>query len=544
MKLSNWKNLFAPHILKRGEAYYDAGFVTIKEIGEEKITAVVEGSELYEVHIWMDYGHVNGMNCTCPYAAEGNACKHMAAVLYEVEDKDFADAETTDMQNWKELEQAIAKLSKKDAHKLLLELAEAYPDTGEFVLLHTAKQLPKSSITQWRRKLKDVENRYSDRSGFIDYYNALAFTDELEALLDSALPDMIQAGLLEDAFHWVCDVYLTATNVEMDDSDGGLGMLIGCCEGHWEDILAHAGQDLSSEMYQWFSEQSETDPYGFIEPFMLRSFRDEDSLKRNLAYIDSKIESSKDDDWRLMDYVCQKLNIMEEMDLPRAEIDHVIRQYYRFPDVRRHLIERTLSEKRFDDAITLLEESKGIDKDAYNGADRWCKRLIALYQELGREEELKKELRFYLTHCSPRDLEYVTMLKELTDEDSWPEVRETLLRSPSIASIANLLLESEGLYDRLMESIRKSGLISLVDRFTDTLLPHYPDELLALNLDYLRREMKTANSRKHYYTLIQRMKTLKRYPCGKLEAKKLADEWRAAYPRRSSMFDELKKAGF
>lgn len=26
------------------------------------------------------------MTCTCPYAAEGNYCKHMAAVLYEIEE--------------------------------------------------------------------------------------------------------------------------------------------------------------------------------------------------------------------------------------------------------------------------------------------------------------------------------------------------------------------------------------------------------------------------------------------------------------------------
>lgn len=544
MKLYDWKSLFAPHILKRGKAYYDEGLVTIEKIGEEEITAAVEGSELYEVQIWVDHGRVDGMDCTCPYAADGNACKHMAAVLFEAEDVNFADMQATDARSREELEQAITKLSKEDAQKLLLELAKTYPDAGEFVLLHSAKQLPSSAATKWRRKLKDLENRYSDRSGFVDYYNATAFTDELEALLNSAIPDMVQAGLLEEAFHRVCDVYLTATNVEMDDSDGGLGMLIGCCEEHWEDILTHAGQDLSSKLYQWFSEQCDEEPHGFIEPFMLHAFRDEDSLRRNLAYIDNKIKSSKDDSWQLMNYVRQKLSFMEEMNLPRAEIDRVIQQYYRFPDVREHLIERALSEKRFDDAIMLLEESKEIDNDAHFGIDRWCKRLIALYRELGREDALKNELLFFLTHCMQRDLEYVDALKGLTDEAAWPELRETLLQSPSMTPVLNLLLESEELYDRLLENIQKTGSITALDQFTDTLLPYYPDKILAMNLEFLRKEMQRANNRKHYYTLIQRLKTLRKYPCGKPEAKKLADEWSAAYPRRSSMLDELKKAGF
>lgn len=544
MKLSNWKDMFAPHILKRGEAYCDEGAVTLEEISEEEITAVVEGSQLYEVQISLDHRRVNGMDCTCPYAADGNACKHMAAVLFEAEDKDLAGTQEKDTESLTVIERAIKELTKEEAQKLLLELTEAFPDTGEFILLHTTKQLPKTAMTQWRRKLRELESRYSDRSGFVDYYNASAFTDELEELLDSAIPDMVQAGLLEDAFNRVCEVYIAAADIEMDDSDGGLGMLISCCERHWEDILAHADQNLCSKMYQWFSERCDEEPYGFIEPFMLHTFRDEPGLKNNLAYIDKKIEESKDANWQLEEYARQKLSIMEALHLPQAEIDRVIQQYYRFPDVRAHVIERTLTERRFDDAITLLEESKRIDKDAYNIVDRWYKQLISIYRELGRDDALKNELLIYLTHCPQRNLEYVTALKKLTDKDSWPNIRETLLQSITLASVANMLLESEGLYERLMEEIQKSGSISALDQFTDTLLPYYPYEILAMNLEYLRREMKSANNRKHYYTLIQRLKTLKKYPCGKLEAKRLADDWRNAYPRRSSMFDELKKAGF
>jgi hypothetical protein len=355
---------------------------------------------------------------------------------------------------------------------------------------------------------------------------------------------MIQVGLQEEAFNRVCEVYIAATGVEMDDSDGGLGILISCCERHWEDILAHADQNLCSKMYQWFSERCDEEPYGFIEPFMLHTFRDEAGLKNNLTYIDKKLEESKDDNRRLEEYARQKLSIMEALHLPQAEIDRVIQQYYRFPDVRAHVIERALTERRFDDAISLLEESKRIDKDAHCGIYRWCKRLIALYRELDREDALKRELLFFLTHCPQRDLEYVADLKEQMDEASWLEVRETLLQSPSMKPILNLLLESEELYDRLLESIRKSSSITALDQFTDTLLPYYPDEILAINLEYLRREMKSANNRKHYYALIQRLKTLKKYPFGKPESKKLADEWRNTYPRRSSMLDELKKAGF
>ena len=32
------------------------------------------------------------MYCTCPYADDGNNCKHMAAVLYEIEEQEGSDS--------------------------------------------------------------------------------------------------------------------------------------------------------------------------------------------------------------------------------------------------------------------------------------------------------------------------------------------------------------------------------------------------------------------------------------------------------------------
>ena len=77
-----WKQLFRPHILERGMEYYYAGCVESLEADEAEITAVVEGTEDYDVLIELDRGKVLDMECSCPYAEGGEHCKHMAAVLY------------------------------------------------------------------------------------------------------------------------------------------------------------------------------------------------------------------------------------------------------------------------------------------------------------------------------------------------------------------------------------------------------------------------------------------------------------------------------
>lgn len=51
-------------------------------------------------------------------------------------------------------------------------------------------------------------------------------------------------------------------------------------------------------------------------------------------------------------------------------------------------------------------------------------------------------------------------------------------------------------------------------------------------------------NRKAYWSVIQTLKKVRKYPDGKTAAQNLADCWRAKYPRRTSMLDELRKASF
>lgn len=84
-----WRELFAPHILQRGENYFYDGSVDGLEAEENPdgtvtLSAMVAGTRDYDVEITLEYGLPVDMYCSCPYAAE-NLCKHMAAVLFEAE---------------------------------------------------------------------------------------------------------------------------------------------------------------------------------------------------------------------------------------------------------------------------------------------------------------------------------------------------------------------------------------------------------------------------------------------------------------------------
>ena len=81
--MENWKVLFRPHILERGLNYYEMGAVLNVQKTETGLCATVVGNENYEVEIKITDGRVYDMWCSCPYAEDGNNCKHMAAVLFK-----------------------------------------------------------------------------------------------------------------------------------------------------------------------------------------------------------------------------------------------------------------------------------------------------------------------------------------------------------------------------------------------------------------------------------------------------------------------------
>jgi len=77
----DWKYNFQPHILDRGYDYYCDGAVRSIQKENDVISAVVRGSEDYEVEIAIEDEQITNLYCSCPYAEDGNNCKHEAGVF-------------------------------------------------------------------------------------------------------------------------------------------------------------------------------------------------------------------------------------------------------------------------------------------------------------------------------------------------------------------------------------------------------------------------------------------------------------------------------
>lgn len=80
IKLENFEEEVHFLITERGKEYFDANQVLMLKQTMDGWTAVIEGSETYQVLL---EGHdvITGWHCTCPFE-HGPVCKHVAAVFF------------------------------------------------------------------------------------------------------------------------------------------------------------------------------------------------------------------------------------------------------------------------------------------------------------------------------------------------------------------------------------------------------------------------------------------------------------------------------
>lgn len=88
-----WEKQFNSRILARGNQYYKSGRVrNIRRHGDFRKAEVIGSGRVYNVFVKPEPNGRYFMKCDCPYALEGHRCKHMAAVLYALEESNAGKA--------------------------------------------------------------------------------------------------------------------------------------------------------------------------------------------------------------------------------------------------------------------------------------------------------------------------------------------------------------------------------------------------------------------------------------------------------------------
>ena len=574
----NWQKLFASHILERGYDYYCDGAVENIEIGRDDLRADVVGTEDYEVEISLNDGKVTDMYCSCPYAAGGNNCKHMAAVLHEWtadimdEDEpedtdnedmdDDADAESMDLFepavtvcDYKKKSAAVEKLVTSAERDIVQAFLVSVLAEDKKLLLRfrnmVNKCATKEDVEDYFEQIDEIADRYLGRDHFINYYQAYDFMLELEEIIDKDVRRMIDNGSHISAFHVMNHIFVLLGNVDMDDSGGETSMLAEQIYQLWLELLTKVNAQDKRKMFIWFTTHMDGSVIDYLEEYIeqiiMEEFKEPEYEQDKLSFMEEMIEKAekKDSGWS-RDYAVGKwtvtyLKTLEEKNAPEDQLEEICKKYWNNSGVRRYYIDRYFEKKEYDRVLQVLDESIELDK-AYRGQVlEYNQKKKEIYRLQGNKSAYIEQLWKLVLEQSAGDLDIYKELKAQYSEKEWLIKREELFKKLPANAHIDRLYKEEKLYDRLLAYVLKSSGLYAVQSYENVLKKEYPKQILSKYQDEVNKMASCTGNRKHYADLVALLRRMKQIKGGSEIVETIVEEWKIKYRNRPAMMDELSK---
>ena len=548
--MKNWTDLFAPLILQRGKNYHSEGRVSHLKYEYGSYSAVVSGTENYWVSILISYDVIEEMTCSCPYAESGNYCKHMAAVLYAMEQKGLL---STQKQKQKQerlsASELVCSMTEAQVREFLTELAQDDAEIFHKLSLRYEKFPETERRELLLSELDSITEKYTVY-GEIPYKNAYDYAYDLSEFIEELPMTQFRCGKP----HSILEIAIRALEKycaqEVDDSDGGTSLIGDSFLSCVEDLLARCTPAQTQEIFFLLSEYRSRKEIHWIIADMLDNVID--SFFEGSAFAESKLnliqtrlehEDFTDSDWERDALLTKKYFLLRSLPGKAQEYEEFCKQYKNSFFFRQASIKALVEEGDYERAIPLLLESRKLDAD-HPTTVRWnTETLIHIYQKTGDTEKLRGALLYHIRNFNQKDLNYLLELKNLVSAEDWAGYRaEYLAREYEYIRLP--LLEHEELWEELMSAAAQDHSMQTLLAYEKSLYAKFPNRFCEVLAQKLQDMANVSSNRKDYRHLMEDLVHLVRYPEGRPIALKLAAEWRTRYSRRSAMMDELAQRGF
>ena len=524
-----WENYFEPHILERGWEYARSGAVRHIIRKKDAIEAVVEGTEYYKVKIKYDGHSVLNAYCSCPYAAGGNYCKHMAAVLYEI-DNDGKDgyefSETGFEDNFSEddnlipIDELISKADRSLLERILVNLAAGDEQNESRIRVMLAGVNTTSDIDELEREIDNIFDAYSDRGGYINYHSAMDFCDDLISYLES------KTNQLSDV-----------------------------CYKIWQRAVAD-GSDVERELIKnWFLEHFDDGTVvdymeDILQDFIRYELASKDELEEEIEHLDKLIEESGESGecksvfsshyGYSIEAIELRMILMKRLGASEEEIDRFRRKHMNFQSVRKYYLKKAQEEGDAEEEIRLLKQGKKLDSESAYLVHSYSQRLIELYHKQKDYQQEKAERREDFLTYQLSTMEDFRGYRKMCSDDEWEKEKTVLIKSRrDIAKRCELLAE-EGMKPDLFELIfKQKNRLNYINKYGFLLAEEYSGPILQEYFTYVSGIAENARNRSAYDELIRYLKRMRQYTDGTEMVQKLCKTWILKYPTRKVMVQEL-----
>lgn len=130
---------------------------------------------------------------------------------------------------------------------MLLRLAEADEDIEDLIRLY-AEPVSDDPLEHWESRVDAILQNAADRHGYIEYDQAWSIMCSLADFVSEIAESLLFKGYIRESFELSRYALNAAAGCSMDDSDGGLSMLAGCCFELWEKQVRVSPPELKHEI--------------------------------------------------------------------------------------------------------------------------------------------------------------------------------------------------------------------------------------------------------------------------------------------------------
>lgn len=563
MTLENFEEQISDVMLGRGYDYFTNKHVDdLEEIEPGVWTAEVQGTEIYLVTVELDKNEIIDWTCDCPY--DGEICKHVVAVLYELT-RTFKTSKTkpdkkTPKTRESNVEVILKKTSLEDLKKFLTHQFSYSVGLKNSFVAYFAEYLDEDVHNKYRIIVQNIYKAARGRDGFIDYHSAPRLYIPLSELTDKA-HSLLENKKLPECIA-ICKVLIEEVPKflqYMDDSDGGAGGVMNSAFELFQVIIKKSPPELKDELFEYFLEEYRKENYhniGFDDDILfliqnLVSLKEQED--KFFKLIDSQIEVEKNKEYPEYEVVRLLRTKIEYLLENKRDIEawNIIESNKHYDEFLKMMIERSVNNKEYDSAIELCNEAIiQVEKEG-NKWDLvpWKKILLDIYEQKKDVKNIRKFAEELFFHS--RGLDYYKKLKSTFDAEEWKNVNEKIIDKIkgktqqggiSDASLLADIFILEGYRERLLKLLEiNSTRIEFIDSYSKHLKDEYPEKIVHL----YQAAIKTyaANTgREVYYDTVKYLKNLKKFSGGEDKVKELVASFRIQYKNRRAMMEILNKS--
>lgn len=270
-------------------------------------------------------------------------------------------------------------------------------------------------------------NRAGDRyNGWDDFgFNAYAVAEDLKPLLEKA-DYYLQNNNVGEAI-LVCmaliEIIPDEWNDEGEDEDGDVQVVYDTAIDKLQQILAEnrLSKTQKEALFEWYSEENKlaakheyiglNTTLGILESYFTDT---PEMLQKNLANMEERINNAGSD-YRREDAAMSKIHLLQKAGL-NDEGESAITEYIRFKDVRKLRLEKLIKEKRYADAIELIQAGIKIAiQEKHPGTvNSWKDELLSVYKLQKNLDNILSAAEELFYHDPSGSRKYYEELKKYT----------------------------------------------------------------------------------------------------------------------------------